>query len=316
MIRQFDAKSVSLPPTIREALDQGAGLLTPAGVDSPRLQSEWLLAHVLGMKRMQLYVESGRRLSEAEWREFGHLVERRRQREPLQYILGSAEFCGLEIEVGRETLIPRPETELLAECAWTWLRSAPGTPAALDFGTGTGCLAVALAVHCPQARVYALDLSEAALGVARRNAMRHGVAKRIEFIHGAGLMALPPELRVDLVVANPPYIPTREIEELQAEVHDFEPHLALDGGADGLDFYRKLAVELGPFLAPTHRAMFEFGDGQAPAVSEILTQQNWLVETVQQDYNDKARFLIARRLEDEADSPERLPTRAEHWLTP
>ena len=305
-----------MPPTIREALEQGTSLLAPSGVDSPRLQAEWLLARVLGLRRLQLYVESARRLGEAQWQDFVVLLKRRGQREPLQYILGSAEFCGLEVEVSRETLIPRPETELLAECAWRWLGGASGTPLALDFGTGTGCLAVALAVHCPAARIYAVDISKSALAVAGRNAARHGVQQQIQFLQGPGLTVLPPGLRLDLVVANPPYIPTWEIQGLQSEVRDFEPHLALDGGPDGLEFYRQLAAGLGPFLAPAHRVMFEFGDGQAAAVTEILTRENWVVEMVQPDYSGEARFVIARRQESQELPAEFAPARAARLVVP
>lgn len=283
-------------PTVRELLSHSTAALTAAGVDSPRLQAEWLLAHVLEIPRLQLYVESGRPVHLAQAEAFQGLLARRCRREPLQHLLGSADFCGLEIAVTPAVLIPRPETELLAERAWGWLGTlATASPRALDFGTGSGCLAIALAVHCPRARVYAVDLSAPALAVARDNARRHGVAARIEFFQGDGLAVLPPDLKLDLVVSNPPYIPTAEVATLQPEVRDFDPLLALDGGADGLEHYRRLAAGLPSYLAATHRALLEFGDGQAPAVAAIFRREKWVVERIENDYNGVERVLVAWR---------------------
>ena len=227
---------------------------------------------------MQLYLEFERALAAAELEVLRELVRRRGQREPLQQITGSAWFCGLEIAVDRHVLAPRPETELLAERGWQFLQglvregeaSAESPPKALEFGLGSGCLAIALAVHCPQARVYGVEVSGRALAVARQNALRHGVAERLDFRQGDGFAALPAGLRAHLIVSNPPYIPSGELGSLAPEVRDYEPRQALDGGPDGLVYFRRLAAEAPPFLVPGGRLMVELGDGQAETLRENL----------------------------------------------
>ena len=285
--------------TVLEAIQRSTEFLAQKGVDSPRLQTELLLAHQLRQPRMQLYLNFARALTPPEVEAFRELIKRRGRREPLQHILGSTSFCGLEITVNRHALIPRPETELLAERGWTFLQhlsarnSQPAT--ALDFGAGSGCLAIALAFHCPTAQVHALEVSSAALALARENAARHGLAERIQFRHGDGFAAVPAGMRFDLIISNPPYIPTAEIARLQPEVRDYDPCGALDGGPEGLDYYRRLAAESAPFLKPGGRLMVELGDGQAASVRGILQPQKWIVETIQADYNHQPRILIARR---------------------
>lgn len=282
--------------TVLEAIKRTAEFLEGKGVDSSRLQAELLLAHVLQLPRMRLYLGFDRVLTAAEVDALRELVRRRGLREPLQHLLGTVSFCGLELVANGRALIPRPETELLAQAGWEFLgqHSAP-EPAAFDFGTGTGCLAVCLAKHCPHARIWAGDISREALTVARENAERHGVQARIQFVESDGLGGLSPNLRFDLIISNPPYIPTDQIATLQPEVRDHDPRCALDGGPDGLDFYRRLAEQGAAFLNPGGKIMVEFGDGQAPAVSKLFTDQNWIVEAVRQDYSPRDRFLIAQR---------------------
>jgi release factor glutamine methyltransferase len=166
---------------------------------------------------------------------------------------------------------------------------------ALDFGTGSGCIAIAMAVKCPAARVVALDVSAETLAVAKQNAERNSVVKRIEFRCGDGFAALRAGERFDLIVSNPPYIPSAEIESLQPEVRDFDPRVALDGGADGLDFYRMLAAQAGNFLKPDGRIMLEFGDGQADGIRQIFEAQKWIVEAVREDYTRRQRIIVAGR---------------------
>src|SRR5207302_5601671 len=177
--------------TVLEIIKRSTEFLANKGVDSPRLQTELLLAHLLKLPRMQLYLNFERTLSPGETDGFRELVRRRAQREPLQHILGSTSFCGLEISVNRHVLVPRPETELLAEQGWTFLQRLSGNPEALDFATGSGCLAIALAVHSPATQLAALDISPEALELARQNAERHGAADRIRFFQGDGFAALP-----------------------------------------------------------------------------------------------------------------------------
>ena len=287
--------------TVLEAIQRSAEFLTRKGVDSPRLQAELLLAHLLKQQRMRLYLEFERVLTPAQVDAFRALIQRRGQREPLQHIVGSTSFCGLEIAVSRDVLIPRPETELLAERGWTFLYQLtpliPQPSTALDFGTGSGCLAIALAFKCPTAEVYAIDISPEALALARQNAARHGLAERIRFLQGDGFAALPEDTPFDLVISNPPYIPGGDIASLQPEVRDYDPHRALDGGADGLDYGRRLAVEAAQFLKPHGRVMLEFGDGQAERLRAIFEEQKWIVEAIEADYSHQPRILVARRIE-------------------
>jgi release factor glutamine methyltransferase len=284
--------------TVLEGIKKSAEFLGQKGVANSRFQAELLLAHVLQLPRMKLYLNFERELSTAETDTFREAVRRRGLREPLQHIVGSTSFCGLEIAVNRSALIPRPETELLAELGWTFLSSIhrmnnqPAT--ALDFGTGTGCIAIALAAKAPNATITALDISPDALALAKQNAERNRVADRVEFIPGDGLAAIPAGRRFDLFISNPPYIPGGEIAALDPEVRDYDPRTALDGGADGLDFYRALAGGASRFLNPDGRLMIEFGDGQAEAVRRVFENQNWIVESMKQDYNQHPRILAAR----------------------
>jgi release factor glutamine methyltransferase len=265
---------------------------------------------------MKLYLNFERVLTPAETDALREFVKRRGQHEPLQHITGSTSFCGFEIGVSRNALVPRPETELLAELGWNYLRTINSQPSTtLDFGTGTGCIAIAIAAKCPNAQIIAVDISTDALALAKENAERNNVADRIEFLEGDGFAALQnvgqasnlspienkrietgttPVPRFDLLVSNPPYIPSAEIATLQPEVRDFDPRAALDGGPDGLDFYRELAAEAGPFLNPDGKIMLEFGDDQAEAVKNMFETQKWIVEAVEEDYSQRARILIAK----------------------
>jgi release factor glutamine methyltransferase len=281
--------------TVLEVIQRSSEYLARKGVASPRRNAEELLAHVLKLPRLQLYLNFERQLAKEEEDASRTLVMRRGQREPLQHIVGSVCFCGLDLEVSRQVLVPRPESELLAEHAWQHLASLPASSAtALDLGTGSGCLAIALAVKAPQAQIHATDISAAALEVARRNAARHQGAEGIHFHCGDGFGPLPASLRFDLVVSNPPYISTAEIETLESEVRDFDPRAALDGGADGLDFYRRLARETAGWIKPGGRIMLEIGDGQADAIRELFLAQKWVVEGVLDDYSPRPRVLVAR----------------------
>ena len=282
-----------------EVIQKSTEFLAVKGVESPRLQAELLLAHLLGLPRMRLYLNFERVLTRTEVDGFRELVKRRGRREPLQHIVGSTSFCGLEMAVDRRVLVPRQETEILAELGWQFLQQLstfnPQPSTALDLGTGSGCLAIALAVKCQAAQVWASDVSPEALGLAKQNAARRNVAERIQFLHGDGFSPLPEKLQFDLVISNPPYIPTAEIELLQPEVRDFDPRRALDGGPDGLVLFRRLAAEAGEFLKPGGRMMLEFGDGQAEAVRNIFESQQWIVEAVKNDYSHRPRSLILKR---------------------
>jgi release factor glutamine methyltransferase len=280
--------------TILEVIQRSTDFLTKKGVSSPRLQVELLISHVLKMPRMQIYLNFERVLKEAELTTLREMVQRRGNREPLQYIIGNVPFCNWELTVTPAVLIPRPETEILAERGWQFLSTVRNTPAtALDFGTGSGCLAIALAAKVPTAQVHALDASTDALAIAQQNATKQNV--QIHFHQGNGFEALTPErLQFDLIISNPPYIPSAEIETLEPEVRDHEPRSALDGGADGLDFYRLLAAESKNWLKPSGKILLEFGDGQADAVKKTFEEQKFVVESIECDYSQRPRILSAR----------------------
>jgi release factor glutamine methyltransferase len=282
--------------TVLETIQKSTEFLGKKGVESPRLHAELLLAHVLAMPRMKLYLNFERALTAPETDTLRELIKRRGQREPLQHIVGSTSFCGLDMTVNRHALIPRPETEMLAEMGWNFLSTLNSQlSTVLDFGTGTGCIAIALAIKCPSAQITALDVSPDALGLAKANAERHQVVSRIEFLLGDGFAALSAPRQFDLIVSNPPYIASAEIATLDPEVRDFDPRGALDGGVDGLDFYRLLAKDAAKFLKPDGKIMVEFGDGQAPEIKSLFESEKWIVEAVQEDYSHRARILVARR---------------------
>jgi len=292
--------------TVLEVIQKSADFLNKKGVDSSRLQAELLLAHVLNLPRMKLYLNFERQLTEPEADAMREFVKRRGLREPLQHITGSTSFCGFEIAVNRNVLVPRPETELLAEAGWQFLGRAGAPPpadgahgvtrpTALDFGTGSGCIAIALAAKCPATLVTALDVSADALELAKHNAERNGVAERISFVQGNSFEALPSGAEFDLIVSNPPYIPSGEIASLQPEVRDFDPRAALDGGPDGMDFYRMFAAQAADFLKLDGKVMLEFGDGQAAEIRKIFESQKWIVEAVRDDYSQRQRIAVVRR---------------------
>ena len=279
--------------TVLEAIQKSVEFLGKKNVESPRLQVELLFAHLLKMPRMKLYLNFERVLTTEETDVLRELVKRRGQREPLQHIVGSTSFCGFEIAVNRHALVPRPETELLAEEGWKFL--AENKTTALDFGTGTGCIAIALSAKCLNAKIVATDISAEALALAKENAAKNNLTGRIEFLHGDEFAALSADSKFDLIISNPPYIPSAEIATLQPEVRDFDPRAALDGGTDGLNFYRMFATQAKPCLKPDGKIMLEFGDGQADAIKQIFENEKWIVEAVKEDYSQRARILIAKK---------------------
>lgn len=306
--------------TVLEAIRKGADFLQRRGIESPRLQVELLLAHLLGLKRMELYLNFDRSLTPAQVDALRQLILRRSRHEPLQYIIGTVNFCGLELKVEPAVLIPRPETELLAEMGREYLqslvlpdacardagsetRTGSGNPLAIDFGTGSGCLAIVLAVACPRAQVIAIDVSEAALNVARENALRHNVADRVRFVCADSLTALSGQAKADLVITNPPYIPTDQIPALQPEISQYEPRVALDGGSDGLTVFAKLAHEARGVLRDGGLFMAEFGDGQEATLYQMFTRAGWHAVEVKPDESGRARFLLARHRESRGSIP-------------
>src|SRR5258706_1378205 len=259
--------------SIRDALIAGVHRLTAAGIVSARLDAELLLAHALEMSREQLVVDQGMSLESGQLASFESLLRRRLEREPIAYILGSQEFWSLDFQVCRDVLIPRPETEKLIEVILAKIgTNASAKPLRIaDLGTGSGAIAITLATEVPAAELAATDISTAALAIAKDNAATHQIARRIEFCCGDLFEALSdPRERFDVIVSNPPYIESTVIPTLAPEVRHWEPRVALDGGMDGLDFYRRIAAEADKFLAPGGLLALEIGAGLGRSVSSLF----------------------------------------------
>ena len=257
--------------TVLELIRWTAHYFYGKGVDSPRLDAELLLAKVLQMDRMGLYVNFDRPMTAAELTAYRGLVKARARREPVKYLTGQCEFMSLSLDVGPGVLIPRPETEHLVERAVQALNEqASPQPLVFDVGTGSGCIAVALAHAAPDAAVVASDTSQAALQIAQRNAQRHGVADRVVFVAARFLEAFRPGARADLIVSNPPYVSEPEWETLAPEITHHEPREALVAGRDGLSHIRRLFQDAHNYLRPGARILCEIGDGQSDAVRQTV----------------------------------------------
>ncbi|MDA8441372.1 MAG: peptide chain release factor N(5)-glutamine methyltransferase [Peptococcaceae bacterium] len=278
------------PATCRAALEWAARYLNDHNVTMPRLDADLLLAAALQTERINLYLEPLRELAEGDWEIFKALVERRGEREPLQYILGKQEFMTLELAVSPDVLIPRADTEVLVEAALNWAASQSGRLNLLDLCTGSGAIAISLAHFLPQADVWAGDVSAAALEVARHNAERCTV--NINFALGDLTDPFAGQ-KFHLITANPPYIPSREIATLQPEVALREPRLALDGGEDGLDFYRRLAVELPEVLLPGALILLEIGWDQGESVPKLFHVSGYEDIQLLKDLGGRDRVLAA-----------------------
>jgi release factor glutamine methyltransferase len=265
--------------TIGELTRQGTVTLMRAGIEQAGLEASWLIEHALRRTRLDLRVNDAQRVEGEGLRRATSLLARRAQREPLQYLLGTQEFCGLEFEVEPGVLIPRPETELLVDAAvrYAGMQSAAGRrPVIVDLGTGSGCIALSLARRLPLAVLYATDCSAEALRVARRNAERHGAVGQVTFLEGDLLKPLQARGltgRVDILVSNPPYIAEHEWGALQPEVRLFEPRIALAGGEDGLAVYRRLVGEAADLLNAAGWLIMEVGLGQADSLGAMIVAQ-------------------------------------------
>jgi release factor glutamine methyltransferase len=264
--------------TLAQAIQEAEKLLRNHGVPEPRLDAELLLRHVLGRDRAWLLARLRESLDEAVKERFDSVLERRAAREPIQYITGSQEFWGLDFAVTRDTLVPRPETELIVETVLRDLGSSGKSgrqQTIIDLCSGSGCIAVSLAHELPAARFFATDASEAAIGMARENARRHDVAGRIRFLTGdlfGPLQELDLAGRVDVIASNPPYIAAADRDALQPEVRDFEPAMALFAGPEGTELHRRIIEGAPEFLAPDGSLIMEMGIGQAEALSEMVRQ--------------------------------------------
>lgn len=282
-------------PTVREILAKSTDYLSGRGVDSPRLSAELLLAEALGTDRLHLFLNMDRPLGPEEIGRARDFVARRGRGEPAAYILGRREFWGLGFQVTPDVLVPRPETECLVEEALQRLPKDRPLLAA-DLGTGSGCLAVSLARHLPLARVVAVDVSRAAVEVARANAAAHGVSDRVLCLQADAARCPLPGGSLDLVVANPPYVSDAEYAQVSREVRDFEPRLALCGGPDGLDCVRAQVPETARLLRPGGLALMEIGCGQGPAARTAFESTAGFARvTVLRDLAGLDRVVAAER---------------------
>lgn len=281
------------PATIREAVALAEAALDAAGVEESIADSRLLLAHVLGASPTFVFAHEPDSLSGEAWDRFRAIVERRRLREPLQHLLGVQGFWSLELSVGPEALIPRPETEVLVEAALAAVKDR-AAPRIADVGTGSGAVALALAREIPGARLLATDISESALALARRNARDLGFEDRIEFRLGSLCEPLRAADPFDLLAANLPYVTREEWEGLEAEVRDHEPPEALLGGADGLDLVRELIRAAPGILAPGGWLGLEVGWRQAGAVRDLLAAAGWRDIETRLDFAGIERVVSGR----------------------
>lgn len=264
-----------------------------AGIDTARLDARLLVAEVLGVAPLKITTYPEMALSPEQAARLEAMAVRRAAREPISHILGRRGFWTLELEVTADTLDPRPDTEALVEAVLGAVADRRAPLAVLDFGTGSGCILLALLAELPRARGLGIDRSEGALAVARRNAETNGLADRAKFRLGDWGRDL--DERFDVIVANPPYIPDRDIAGLEPEVARYEPRAALAGGPDGLDCYRVLAPQIATLLAPGGVAGVEFGQGQAVAVAALFNEAGLAVTEIRRDLAGIERCLLATR---------------------
>ena len=289
-----------MPTSIAEAILQAAHDMRKAGVPEARREAGSLMGHALGQNRSFVLAHADDSITTDEERRFREYLQARMKGKPLQYITGRQEFFGLEFEVNGDVLIPRPETELLIETALKLTTSLEFAPLMCDVGTGSGCIAITLLHELrqfPDSRATAIDISESALAVARRNATRHGLAERIDFIGSDCFAELDPKLiQFDLIVSNPPYVRSDAMADLQREVRDFEPRLALEAGADGLSVVRRLLKDAGGFLKTGGHLLCEIGFDQSAAVSEMVDRNSWKLLDIHKDLQGIPRTVALQRL--------------------
>jgi release factor glutamine methyltransferase len=264
------------------------------GLDNPRLEAEVLLAHLLGIDRMGLYLNYDRPLKEEERTAYREMIQRRMAGEPIAYIVGYKEFWSMRFQVSPECLIPRPETEHLVEEAVRIGKGLEPPVRALEIGYGSGAVAIALAKELEEAQIVATDISPGASSLAQVNADAHGVEGRIKFV--LGVLYPPGEGPFNLICSNPPYIPTAEVLALAPEVRDYEPLTALDGGEDGLRFFREIAQGASGFLISGGWLLLEMGQGQAAQVAAILQEQGFMHMDLIPDYAGIKRVIRAQWL--------------------
>lgn len=283
------------PLTVRRALLHGAESLLGAGIDTHQLDAEILLRCALNVRQWELYANMECPLDPGQSQRFQQLIARRAAHEPIAYITGHKEFWSLDFVVTTDVLIPRPETETVVEIALRHSRSG-GEQRAIDLGTGSGVLAICLAKECPGMTVSAVDVSSDALAVAQLNSTRHGVASTLDFLNGD---LFEPIFRYDfnLIVANPPYVRSQDLATLAPEIRQWEPVIALDGGIDGLDTYRRIIGQAHRYLADGGNLILEIGADMATPVSELIAGAGCYASiSVHRDYAGRERVISVTKL--------------------
>ncbi len=282
--------------TVLEIIKRTTDFFAGKGIESPRLNAELLIGHALGLKRMQLYLQFERPLLEPELEKIRPLVRRRAQHEPVQYILGETEFCGLKLKVDRRALIPRPETEALVERVVTTCSANPPRRL-LDLGTGTGAIALAVARSFAEATVIGVDRSEDALALARENAAAAALESRVTFIRSSWFEAVPVDDRFDVIVSNPPYLSSDETAQTAPEVRDFEPVAALTAADGGLADLREIIAGAPRFLTPNGLLALETGIGHHAQLLELAAAAGFRRTESHPDLTGRDRFVFAWLIE-------------------
>ena len=282
--------------TITSALYSAANRFQSVGIESPQIGARLLLQAVLGIDHSALILNSNRLLSQAEMQDFDEFIKRRLERESVHRIIGRKEFWGLNLNISEAVLEPRADTECLVDAVLAYVDSQgrKNDPLRIaDIGTGSGAIVLALLTELPDATAVASDISQSALRIAQANAKSNQLENRILFLHGSYLEPLSGKF--DLIVSNPPYIPSKDILGLEPEVRENDPALALDGGMDGLDAYRCLLSESSSKLEPGGRVFFEIGYDQADDVSELANDNDWVTIKITKDYGGNDRIFAASR---------------------
>lgn len=291
--------------TITKLLDWTVSHFTEKGVDSPRLTAELILSFVLKMERIELYMHFDQPVKKVQLDKLHSLIKHCLQNEPVQYLTGRCEFYSLSFKVSPACLIPRPETELLVERAIEFLRGRTGKQCVCDLCTGCGCIAVAIAKNFADAKIIATDICDRALAIAAENISKYQLEQRIELLQGNLFEPIISQLDVrnlsacggfDLIVCNPPYVSRCEYEKLDAKVKNYEPKLALNGGADGLDIYRRIAASIDICLRKDGALLLEIGFMQGREVKRLLEDTNAFRQVkVEKDFNNNDRIIAAIR---------------------
>lgn len=279
--------------TIAEAIAEGAAVLEIGGVPEVRRDADVLLRAAISRDRAFVIAHPEYTLRQDELARYREFIERRAQREPLQYIIGHTEFYGLEFRVTRDVLIPRPETELIVDKAIALLKDERA-PRFCEIGIGSGCIAVSILVNVSLAAAVGCDTSEKALAIANENAAAHGVAERLKLSISDVFDAIEPH-QFDLIAANPPYVPRIDLESLQAEVSKFEPRMALTDGADGLTIIRRIVHDAPDFIRPNGTLLMEIGFNQAAEVEKMFDSSRWANVEIEPDLQGIPRMVNASR---------------------